>query len=76
MLINIGGSLIGIIEIGLPFINLDTAADQPGAVGRALPAYRVRLVEVGLGPTILRVETAAVVGSALILNRVIFGETP
>jgi long-chain acyl-CoA synthetase len=40
---------LGIIEIGLPFINLDTAADQPGAVGRALPAYRVRLEDIGLG---------------------------
>jgi long-chain acyl-CoA synthetase len=39
---------LGIIEVGLPFINLDFAADRPGAVGRVLPAYRLRLEDVGL----------------------------
>lgn len=39
---------LGIIEVGLPFIN--TSADQrPLSVGRLLPAYRMRLVDVGLG---------------------------
>jgi long-chain acyl-CoA synthetase len=41
---------LGIIEAGLPFINIDFAADRPGAVGRVLPAYRLRLEDVGLGP--------------------------
>jgi acyl-coenzyme A synthetase/AMP-(fatty) acid ligase len=41
---------LGIIEIGLPFINVDFAADRPEAVGRLLPAYRMRLEDVGLGP--------------------------
>jgi long-chain acyl-CoA synthetase len=45
---------LGIIEIGLPFINLDAAA-RPGAVGRALPAYRVRLEDIGLGPSMCEV---------------------
>jgi long-chain acyl-CoA synthetase len=40
---------LGIIEIGLPFINLDFAADRPAAVGRVLPAYELRLEDVGLG---------------------------
>jgi long-chain acyl-CoA synthetase len=41
---------LGIIEVGLPFINTDFAIDRPGAVGRVLPAYRLRLEDVGLGP--------------------------
>jgi long-chain acyl-CoA synthetase len=41
---------LGIIEVGLPFINVDFAADRPDAVGRVLPAYRWRLDDVGLGP--------------------------
>ena len=40
---------LGIIEIGLPFINIDFAHDRPEAIGRALPAYRLRLGDVGLG---------------------------
>lgn len=40
---------LGIIEIGLPFINIDFAASRCEAVGRVLPAYRVRLSDVGLG---------------------------
>jgi long-chain acyl-CoA synthetase len=40
---------LGIIEIGLPFINVDFAADRPEAIGRLLPAYRMRLEDVGLG---------------------------
>ena len=30
---------LGVIEIGLPFINTDSAATRPEAVGRLLPAY-------------------------------------
>lgn len=41
---------LGIIEIGLPCINVDFAADRCDAVGRVLPAYRLRLEDVGLGP--------------------------
>jgi long-chain acyl-CoA synthetase len=36
---------LGIIEIGLPFINVEFAADRPEAVGRVVPAYRLRLEE-------------------------------
>ena len=41
---------LGIIEIGLPCINVDFAEDRSEAVGRVLPAYRLRLDDVGLGP--------------------------
>jgi long-chain acyl-CoA synthetase len=41
---------LGIIEVGLPFINVDFAADRPEAVGRVLPAYQLRLEDTGLGP--------------------------
>jgi long-chain acyl-CoA synthetase len=41
---------LGIIEIGLPFINVDFAADRGTAVGRVLPAYQLRMDDVGLGP--------------------------
>jgi long-chain acyl-CoA synthetase len=40
---------LGIIEVGLPFINLDFAGDRSEAVGRVLPAYELRLEDVGLG---------------------------
>jgi long-chain acyl-CoA synthetase len=49
---------LGIIEVGLPFINTDFAADRPLAVGRALPAYRVRMEDVGLGPGLREVLLA------------------
>jgi long-chain acyl-CoA synthetase len=41
---------LGIIEIGLPCINIDFAAERPESVGRVLPAYQVKLEDVGLGP--------------------------
>jgi long-chain acyl-CoA synthetase len=41
---------LGIIEVGLPFINLGYAAAKPESVGPVLPAYEVRLRDVGLGP--------------------------
>jgi long-chain acyl-CoA synthetase len=41
---------LGIIEVGLPFINLEFAADRVEGVGRVLPAYRLRLQDVGQGP--------------------------
>jgi long-chain acyl-CoA synthetase len=40
---------LGIIEIGLPCINTEFAAEHPEAVGRVLPAYNLRLEDVGLG---------------------------
>src|SRR5262249_7833707 len=41
---------LGIIEVGLPFINVDFAADRAEGVGRVLPAYRLRTDAGGLGP--------------------------
>ena len=35
----------GIIEVGLPIINLQHSSDHPEAVGYALPAYTVRVVD-------------------------------
>src|SRR5262245_22857326 len=46
---------LGIIEVGLPCINTEFAADRHDAVGRVLPAYRVRLDDVGLGPDLKEV---------------------
>lgn len=43
---------LGIIEVGLPFINLAFAAERPTSVGPALPAYRVRLADMGMGPAV------------------------
>jgi long-chain acyl-CoA synthetase len=40
---------LGIIEVGLPFINLNFAADRSESVGPVLPAYRLLLQDVGLG---------------------------
>jgi long-chain acyl-CoA synthetase len=39
---------LGIIEVGLPFINTDFAHDRPEGIGRPLPAYRLRLEDTGL----------------------------
>ncbi|MFM8333864.1 MAG: class I adenylate-forming enzyme family protein [Candidatus Methylumidiphilus sp.] len=47
----------GIIEIGLPAINLDSPKDKQGSVGRVLPAYEVKLDgqdEDGIGEILLR----------------------
>jgi long-chain acyl-CoA synthetase len=38
---------LGIIEVGLPAINVDFAAEHPEAVGRVLPAYRLKLADPG-----------------------------
>ncbi|HYV36982.1 MAG TPA: class I adenylate-forming enzyme family protein, partial [Gemmataceae bacterium] len=40
---------LGIIEVGLPFINTDFANQNAGAVGRVVPAYQLRLEDTGLG---------------------------
>jgi long-chain acyl-CoA synthetase len=41
---------LGIIEVGLPFLNLTHAEQRPEAVGQVLPAYELRLEDVDLGP--------------------------
>jgi long-chain acyl-CoA synthetase len=40
---------LGVIEVGLPFVNTDFAAERCDAVGRVLPAYELRLADAGLG---------------------------
>ena len=47
---------LGIIEIGLPFINVDFAAKRSDAIGRLLPAYQMRLEDVGMGPEIKEIH--------------------
>jgi long-chain acyl-CoA synthetase len=39
----------GIIEIGLPSINMEYQPEKAASVGKLLPAYELRLDEVGLG---------------------------
>ena len=46
---------LGIIEVGLPAINVDFAADRPDGVGRVLPAYELRLDDAGAGPHLKQV---------------------
>jgi long-chain acyl-CoA synthetase len=41
------GQALGIIEIGLPCINVDGDSRRSASVGRVLPAYRLRLERVG-----------------------------
>jgi long-chain acyl-CoA synthetase len=41
---------LGLIEIGLPFIDVDAPDGSDDAVGRLLPAYDLRLVDAGFGP--------------------------
>lgn len=41
---------LGLIEIGLPCINLKFAGKKNGSVGQVLPAYELRLHDVGFGP--------------------------
>ena len=36
---------LGIIEVGLPVLNIHDAADHPTAIGRALPAYEVAILD-------------------------------
>jgi long-chain acyl-CoA synthetase len=43
---------LGLIEIGLPCINLEFAGKKPGSVGPVLPAYELRLDDVGFGPNL------------------------
>jgi len=46
----------GIIEIGLPFINMDKPLEKRGSVGRLLPAYELQLEDVGLGDKLRAVK--------------------
>ena len=36
---------LGIIEVGLPLLNLDAAAEKPTAIGRPLPDYEIAIVD-------------------------------
>jgi long-chain acyl-CoA synthetase len=49
---------LGIIEIGLPFINLRWASTRPKAIGELLPAYQLRLHDVGLGENVGEIQIA------------------
>lgn len=39
----------GIIEIGLPCIELDKPLEKPGSVGKVLPAYEIKMDDIELG---------------------------
>lgn len=41
---------LGIIEVGLSILNLDDAEQHPTAIGRALPAYQVALLDIDGNP--------------------------
>lgn len=47
---------LGIIEVGLPCINLDFAAEKCDSVGRVLPAYELRMEDSGLGDSLREVS--------------------
>jgi long-chain acyl-CoA synthetase len=47
---------LGVIEIGLPCINVELAEDRPLGVGRVLPAYELRLWDRGLGPRLFEIH--------------------
>jgi long-chain acyl-CoA synthetase len=46
----------GIIEVGLPCINLHSPVEKAGSVGRPLPAYEIRMMDVGLGTDLKVIE--------------------
>lgn len=47
---------LGIIEVGLPCINLEFAGKKHGSVGQVLPAYRIRLDDAGFGPELREIS--------------------
>ncbi len=47
---------LGIIEVGLPCINLDFAAEKNDSVGRVLPAYELRMEDIGLAGTLREIS--------------------
>lgn len=49
---------LGVIEIGLPCINIDFAREHSAAIGRVLPAYRLRMEDVGLGDNLREIVFA------------------
>ncbi|MEK6775996.1 MAG: class I adenylate-forming enzyme family protein [bacterium] len=46
----------GIIEVGLPFINLDNPRDKGSSVGRLLPDYEILLEDSGLGENLKNIK--------------------
>ncbi len=42
----------GIIEVGLPIMNIEEAAEHPEAVGRPLPPFEVAILDEALGPVL------------------------
>jgi len=47
---------LGVIEIGLPCIDLYMRPDKWGSVGKLLPAYELRMEDVGLGGELRRIK--------------------
>lgn len=47
---------LGVIEIGLPCIDLHMRPDKWGSVGKLLPAYELRMEDVGLGDELRRIK--------------------
>lgn len=50
------GEAYGIIEIGLPCVNLDAVGRKPGSVGRPLPDYELRFRDMALGDSLRAIE--------------------
>jgi len=46
----------GIIEVGLPCINLDNPVDKAGSVGRPLPTCEIRMKDLGVGTDLKAIE--------------------
>jgi len=46
----------GIIEVGLPFINLNKVREKTGSVGKALPSYEMELSDCGHGEDIPEIK--------------------
>ncbi|MBI3839271.1 MAG: acyl--CoA ligase [Planctomycetia bacterium] len=46
---------LGIIEVGLPCVHVDSNTERWDSVGRVLPAYQLRLEDAGLGPQLREV---------------------
>ena len=42
----------GVIEVGLPIMNLDDAAEHPESIGRPLPAFAVRILDEAMRPVV------------------------
>ncbi len=44
------GQAYGVIEVGLPMVNLDRAGEKPESVGRPLPDYEIGILDENLRP--------------------------